>query len=60
MEPQRPKIIYSVRSVWRRLKKGRFVKVSRDLESVKDVKGGGAVTDRSKPTTGSTDTDDSQ
>jgi hypothetical protein len=30
-----------IRSVWRRLKKGRVVKVRRDLEAVKDVKGGG-------------------
>ena len=52
MEPQRQKL-FVVRSVWRRLKKGRIVKVSRDLEPVKDAKGGGgAVTDKSKPTTG--------
>jgi len=41
----------------RRLKKGRIVKVSRDLEPVKDVKGGGgAVTDKSKSITGGTET----
>ena len=39
MEPQLPNI-YVVRSVWRRLKKGHIVKVSRDLEPVKDVNGG--------------------
>jgi len=44
MEPQRPSI-YVVQSVWRRLKKARIVKVCRDLEPAKDVKGaGGAVT----------------
>jgi len=44
MEPQRPNM-YVVRLVWRRLKKARIVKVCRDLEPVKDVKGdGGAVT----------------
>jgi len=60
MEPQRPKL-YVVRSVWRRLKKGRIVKVSRDLEPVKDVKGGGGgVTDKSKPTTGEIGTPGSQ
>jgi hypothetical protein len=49
--------MYVVRSVWRRLKKGRIVKVCRDLESVKDVKGGGGdVTDKSKPITGGTGT----
>src|SRR5260370_32542753 len=38
-----------VRSVWRRAKKP--IKVS-DLQPVKDVKGGGGVTGKSKPTTG--------
>jgi hypothetical protein len=57
MEPQ-PQNIYVTRSVWRRLKKG-HIKV-RDLQPVKDVKGGGGVTGKSKPTTGSTDTTDSQ
>jgi hypothetical protein len=47
-----------IRSVWRRVKKG-HIKV-RDLQPVKDVKGGGGVTGKSKPTTGSTDTTDSQ
>jgi hypothetical protein len=61
MESQRPKI-HVIRSVWRRLKKekGRFVKVSRDLEPVKDVKGGSGVAGNSKPTTGSSDTAGSQ
>ncbi|MGC1322338.1 MAG: hypothetical protein WA849_09165 [Candidatus Udaeobacter sp.] len=44
-----------IRSVWRRTKKGHIAKVCRDLEPVKDVKGGG-VTGKSKPTTGSTGT----
>ena len=45
--------IYVIRSVWRRLKKGRIVKVSRDLEPVKDAKGaGGGVTEKPKPATG--------
>jgi hypothetical protein len=39
--------MYVVRS-----KKGRIVRVYRDLEPVKEVKGGGGVTDKSKPTTG--------
>ena len=52
MEPQGENI-YVVRSVWRRLKKGRFIKICRDLEPAKDVKGGGrGVTDASKPSTG--------
>jgi hypothetical protein len=59
MEPQRPNI-YVVRSVWRRLKKGRISKLKRDLQPIKDVKGGGGVTDKSKPTTGSTGTTGSQ
>ena len=33
----------------RRLKKGHIAKVCRDLEPVKDVKGGTGVTDKSKP-----------
>jgi hypothetical protein len=41
-----------IQSVWRRLKKG-HVKV-RDLQPVKDVKGGGGVTGNSKPITGGT------
>jgi len=41
MEPQ-DQNIYVIRSVWRRLKEG-HVKV-RDLQPVKDVKGGGGAT----------------
>jgi hypothetical protein len=41
-----------IRSAWRRIKKG-HVKV-RDLQPVKDVKGGGGVTGKSKPITGGT------
>jgi hypothetical protein len=41
-----------IRSVWRRLKKGKIRDLEiRDLKLVKDVKGGG-VTGESKPTTG--------
>jgi len=40
-----------VRSAWRRVKKN--IKV-RDLQPVKDVKGGGGVTSESKPITGGT------
>ena len=36
-----------VHSVWRRLKKAKI----RDLEPTKDVKGGGSVTEPSKPAT---------
>jgi hypothetical protein len=50
--------IYVIQSVWRRLKKG-HVKV-RDLQPVKDVKGGGGVTGKSKPTTGGSSTTGSQ
>jgi hypothetical protein len=46
MEPQ-DQNIYVIQSVWRRLKKG-HVKV-RDLQPVKDVKGGGGVAGKSKP-----------
>ena len=42
-----------VRSAWRRVKKN--IKV-RDLQPVKDVKGGGGVTSESKPITGGTGT----
>jgi len=47
MEEQTPNINV-IRSVWRRLKKD--IKI-RDLQPVKDVKGGGGggVTDKSKP-----------
>jgi hypothetical protein len=41
--------IYVIQSVWRRLKKG-HVKL-RDLQPGEDVKGGGGVTDKSKPDT---------
>ena len=52
MEDQAPNINV-IRSVWRRIKKGKI----RDLEPVKDVKGGrGGVTDKSKPLTGGTGT----
>jgi hypothetical protein len=50
MEAQ-PKNINVIRSVWRRVKKD--IKV-RDLQPVKDVKGGGGVTGKSKPITGGT------
>jgi hypothetical protein len=53
MEPQNQNV-YVIRSVWRRLKKG-HVKV-RDLQPVKDVKGGGGATSKSKPITASTGT----
>ena len=42
-----------IRSAWRRVKKN--IKV-RDLNPVKDVKGGGGVKGESKPTAGGTDT----
>ncbi len=45
-----PKNINVIRSVWRRMKKD--IKL-RDLQPGKDVKGGGAVTGKSKPITGS-------
>ena len=43
-----------IRSVWRRIKKA-DIKVL-DLQPVKDVKGGGGVTGKSKPITGGTGT----
>jgi hypothetical protein len=46
-----PKNINVIRSVWRRMKKD--IKVH-DLQPRKDVKGGGAVTGKSKPITGGT------
>jgi hypothetical protein len=59
MDSQYPNIMV-VRSVWRRLKKGKIRDLEiRDLKPVKDVKGGG-VTGESKPTTGSTGTTESQ
>ena len=48
MEEKTPNI-HVLQSVWRRLKKAKV----RDLEPIKDVKGGGATV-RSKPTTGGT------
>jgi hypothetical protein len=55
MESQTPNIAV-IRSVWRRLKKGKIRDLEiRDLKPVKDVKGGG-VTGESKPTTGGTGT----
>jgi hypothetical protein len=52
MEPQRSNI-YVVRSVWRRVNKGNKAHlVCRDLAPVKDVKGGGGATGKSKPITG--------
>jgi len=51
MESQTPNINV-VRSVWRRIKKGKIRDLEiRDLKPVKDVKAGG-VTGESKPTTG--------
>jgi hypothetical protein len=47
MKAQTPNIAV-VHSVWRRIKKAKI----RDLEPVKDVKGGGGGTDKSKPDTG--------
>jgi hypothetical protein len=46
MEEQTPNINV-VHSVWRRLKKAKI----RDLKPIKDVKGGGGITDKSQPTT---------
>jgi len=47
MEEKTPNINV-VHSVWRRLKKAKI----RDLQPIKDVKGGGGVPGKSKPTTG--------
>jgi len=48
----RPQNIAVIRSVWRRIKKGKIRDLEiRDLKPVKDVKAGG-VTGESKPTTG--------
>jgi hypothetical protein len=41
-----------VRSVWRRFKKDLKEAIIRDLQPVKDVKGGSGVKGASKPTTG--------
>jgi hypothetical protein len=55
MEDRSPNINV-VRSVWRRLKKAKIRDLEiRDLEPVKDAKGGGGgVRDESKPITGGT------
>jgi hypothetical protein len=53
--PQEPNINL-VRSAWRRLKKDIQEAIIRDLQPVKDVKGGGGVKSESKPTTGGTST----
>ena len=56
MESQTPNINV-VRSVWRRIKKGKIRDLEiRDLKPAKDVKGGGGVKSESKPTTGDTGT----
>ena len=51
MKTQIPNI-NMVRSAWRRVKKNIKDAIIRDLKPVKDVKGGGAVAGKSKPTTG--------
>jgi hypothetical protein len=58
MEDRSPNIAV-VRSVWRRLKKAKIRDLEiRDLEPVKDPKGGGGgVRDESKPITGGTGSD---
>jgi hypothetical protein len=53
MEPQ-PKNVYLIRSVWRGLKKGHIVKVRRDLQPAKDVKGGGGIAGEPKSNTSGT------
>ncbi len=55
MKRQDPNI-HVVESVWRRLKKNIKDAIIRDLNPVKDVKGGGGVKGESKPTAGGTDT----
>jgi len=57
MEDRSPNMAV-VRSVWRRVKKAKIRDLEiRDLEPVKDVKGGGGgVTGKSTPTTGGTGT----
>ena len=47
-----------LRSAWRRVKKEVKDAIIRDLEPVKDVKGGGGVAGKSKPITGGTNTID--
>ena len=49
--PEEPNV-NALRSVWRRLKKDIKDAIIRDLQPVKDVKGGGGVKGESKPTTG--------
>ena len=44
--------IDAVRSAWRRVKKDIKEAIIRDLQPVKNVKGGGGVKGESKPTTG--------
>ena len=41
-----------VRSAWRRVKRDIKDAIIRDLKPVKDVKGGGGIAGRSKPTAG--------
>jgi hypothetical protein len=56
MEDRSPSI-YVVRSVWHRVKKGKIRDLGiRDLETVKDVKGGRGVTGNPKSFTGGTGT----
>jgi len=51
MKTQIPNI-NAVRSAWRRVKKDIKEAIIRDLQPVKDVKGGGGAKGESKPTTG--------
>jgi len=51
MKTQIPNI-NMVRSAWRRVKKNIKDAIIRDLKPVNDVKGGGGVAGKSKPTTG--------
>jgi hypothetical protein len=46
----------AVRSAWRRVKRDIKEAIIRDLQPVKDLKGGGGVKGESKPTIGGTDT----
>jgi hypothetical protein len=48
--------INAVRSAWRRVKKDIKEAIIRDLQPVKDVKGGSRAEGESKPTTGDTGT----
>jgi hypothetical protein len=59
MKTQIPNI-NMVRSAWRRVKNDIQDAIICDLKPVKDVKGGGGVTGKSKPTTGSSGTTGSQ